>query len=172
MNKVLKLIATLALFSLTAISTTASAADAPKKDLNPWSECGIGAMLFPKVPVGAIISNIIWDLGTTAVSSNLSSQDSCKGTGAKIAMFIGTTYANLEEETVKGNGQHVSAMLNIMNCDASAHANIVNAVRGDFVKTLSGDAYSEQTKLAKAEAYYNLVQAKVSGQFASQCTAI
>jgi Protein of unknown function (DUF3015) len=174
MNKVLKTIITVVMFSLTAVSTTAFAADAPatpKKDLNPWTECGIGAMLFSTVPVAALISNIIWDLGTTAVSSNFSSQDSCKGTGGKLAMFIGTTYANLEEETVKGNGQHVSAMLNIMNCDATAHANIINAVRTDFVQTLSNTSYSDN-KQAKAEAYYGLVQAKVNGEFASQCVAI
>jgi Protein of unknown function (DUF3015) len=175
MNKSLKVIVATVLFSLAAVSTTASAADAPaapKKDLNPWTDCGIGAMIFSEYPVAAVISNVIWDLGTTAVTSNMASQNTCSGKNAKAAMFIGTTYANLEEETVKGNGQHVSAMLNIMNCDASAHANIISAVRADFVKTLSSDSYSEKAKLAKAEAYYDVVQAKVSGEFASQCTAI
>src|SRR5712692_9096400 len=146
-----------------APAAPAPAAPAAKKALNPWEDCGIGAMLFNETTWAAVISNVIWDLGTTAVTSNISSQETCSGKHAKVAQFIGVTYANLEEETIKGDGQHVHAMLNIMGCDASAHANIISAVRADFGNSVRNADYAEKTALVKAEDYYNLVQAKVSG---------
>lgn len=155
---------------LLAVPMIASAAD--KKSLNPWIDCGIGAMIFDETGWAAVSSNIIWDLGTTAVTSDYSSQNTCNGKHAKVAQFIGVTYANLEEETVKGDGQHLHAMLNIMGCDASAHANIINAVRADFGNSMRNAAYPETAVLAKAEAYYNLVQTKISEGYTSQCQAI
>ncbi len=175
MNKIAKLIAALALLALTAVSTSASAAEAAKansKVLNPWTDCGIGAMIFVNYPVAAVISNVIWDLGTTAVTSNYSSQNTCSGSNAKVAMLVGTSYANLEEETVKGDGKHLQAMLGMMNCDTAARGDIIRSVRADFNQALGNVAYAEKTTMVKAEEYYNLVQARVSGEFASQCKAI
>ena len=167
---------------LLAVSTAVPAADnaaskatpaAPvAKELNPWTDCGIGAMIFSDYPVASVISNVIWDLGTTAVTSAGVSKQTCSGKNAKVAQFIGVTYANLEEETIKGDGQHVHAMLNIMGCDASAHANIISAVRADFGNSVRNADYVEKTSLVKAEDYYNLVQSKVSGVYASQCQAL
>ncbi|WP_235956226.1 hypothetical protein [Grimontia sedimenti] len=45
-------------------------------------------MIFNDIPAAAGISNVIWDLGTTAVSSNISSQETCEGSRVKAAMFI------------------------------------------------------------------------------------
>lgn len=163
-----KVMGALAVLSMTlGLSTQAKAAD-----LNPWTDCGIGAMIFTTMPVGAVISNVIWDLGTTAVTSAGLSKQTCSGSKAKVAMLIGTTYANLEEETVQGGGQNVNAMLNTLSCKPSAQAGIVQAVRADFVQSLQGAEHVSMTEQAKAEAYYNLVQAKVTGQFAAQCQAL
>lgn len=163
-----KVMGALAVLSMTlGLSTQAKAAD-----LNPWTDCGIGAMIFTNMPVGAVISNVIWDLGTTAVTSAGLSKQTCSGSKAKVAMLIGTTYANLEEETVQGGGQNVSAMLNTLSCQPAAQAGIVQAVRADFVQSLQGTQHVAMTEQAKAEAYYNLVQAKVTGQFAAQCQAL
>ena len=41
-------------------------------DINPWKHCGIGAMIFDDNGAAAAISNIIWDLGTTALSTKIS----------------------------------------------------------------------------------------------------
>jgi hypothetical protein len=87
-------------------------------------------------------------------------------------MLIGTSYANLEEETVKGDGKHLQAMLGMMNCDTAARGDIIRSVRTDFNRSLGNAAYAEQATMVKAESYYNLVQAKVAGEFASQCQAI
>ncbi|MEK7810300.1 MAG: DUF3015 family protein [Pseudomonadota bacterium] len=163
-----KMISMLAALSLSLVFS------APVKaaELNPWTDCGIGAMIFTDTPVAAVISNVIWDLGTTAVTSAGLSKNTCGGKNAKVALFIGTTYANLEEETVQGDGRHVRAMLNILSCESAAQGDIIQSVRADFARSLQNVSYSEKSAQAKAETYYNVVLAKVSGEFASQCQSL
>ena len=138
-------------------------------DLNPWTKCGIGAMIFDETPWAAAISNITWDLGTTAVTSAGTSEDTCEGKDVQAAIFIQETYANLEEETAKGAGQHVSAMLSILGCETTAHNDIISAVRGDFANVISASGYTEQSVQNKAENYYMMIKSKVSADFAQQC---
>jgi len=139
------------------------------KDLNPWRDCGIGAMIFTDVPVGAIISNLIWDLGTTALTSSGASKETCKGQTVAAAKFITHTYANLEEQTVKGDGKHLHAMLNILGCNDSSHQGIIHSVRSRFGNTLKSRDYNAQATVAKAENYYNLVNATIKKDYPTQC---
>lgn len=148
--------------SAVVLSLAAPAAQAQQK-INPWKQCGIGAMIFDDNGAAAAISNIIWDLGTTAVTSNISSQESCEGVKVAAAQFINDSIINIEEETVIGNGKHLTAMLNMMGCEASAHPAIINAVRADLDVSVTGN---------KAEAYYLQLEDKTSGQFAAQCQVI
>ncbi len=53
-----------------------------------YTDCGLGAMIAPRTPAVAAVTNVTWDLGTTAISSNISSPDSCMGGQAKMAAFI------------------------------------------------------------------------------------
>ncbi|MDX8386726.1 MAG: DUF3015 family protein, partial [Gallionella sp.] len=140
MNKVFGVL--LALCVTFGFSTQANAAN----KLNPWTDCGIGAMIFTDISWAAAISNVIWDLGTTAVTSSGLSDHTCSGANAKVAMLIGTTYANLEEETVQGGGQTLNAMLNVMECKSPSHAGIIQAVRSDFVQSLQSDEYLAMSK--------------------------
>lgn len=167
MKQVAKLFAVLGM----AVALVAPSA-AKAEGMNPWVDCGIGAMIFPGTPVGAVISNVIWDLGTTAVTSAGLSQNTCEGKRVKMAMFIGTTYANLEEETVQGDGQHVRAMLNMASCKSAAHDDIMRSVRADFSESLRSPAYQHKDAMAKAQDYYTMVEAKLTGEFATQCQAL
>lgn len=170
MNKLSRLAA--ASILLLAIPAAASAADEEQK-LNPWTQCGIGAMLFSDTHWAAASSNVIWDLGSTAVTSAGVSEQTCEGAkNVAAARFITETYANLEEETVQGAGQHVTAMLNILGCESSAHAGIINAVRADFGATIGQSGYMQKTAQSKAETYYNIVQSKATGEFAQNCRVI
>ena len=119
-------------------------------------------MVFPDNGGAAAVSNIIWDLGTTAVSSNVSSQDSCKGANVKTAQFIQQTFPVLEQEIAQGEGEYVAAMLNVRDCDVAAHADIVSAIRNDYADKPAVDA----------QALYNIVESKVTSQFAASCSAI
>lgn len=157
-----------AVMLLAAVPVIGFAQDA-KKELNPWIDCGIGAMLFDETTWAAVISNIIWDLGTTAVISDASSQHTCNSKKAKTALFIGATYANLSEETAKGDGKHLRAMLSIMGCESGSHAGIVASVRSQFGLELGDARYAAKTSAAKAESYYDIVQRTISDGYAQQC---
>ncbi len=138
------------------------AAPAKANNVNPWQQCGLGAMVFPDNGTAAAISNVIWDLGTTAVSSNVSSQETCEGADVKTAQFIQQTFPVLEQEVAQGEGEYVAAMLNVRGCDAAAHADIVSAIRNDYAGN----------QVVDAQALYNIVESKVTSQFAASCSAI
>ncbi|GHG59644.1 hypothetical protein GCM10010919_02370 [Alishewanella longhuensis] len=157
-------LALLAVSALTLSMVTAPAVQAQQK-VNPWKQCGIGAMIFDDNGTAAAISNVIWDLGTTAVSSNVSSQDSCNGLKVAAAEFINSTITNIEEETVIGEGQHLTAMLNLMGCEVAAHSAIIQDVRADLDVSVAD-------KSSKAEAYYSQLDSTITSKFAAQCQII
>jgi hypothetical protein len=142
-----------------------------KKQLNPWIDCGIGALIFDETGWAAAISNIIWDWGITGTTSAVSSEHTCNGRNAKTAHFIGVNYALLAEETSRGDGRHLRAMLEILGCDAQAHRGIVSSIRSEFGSYLRQPGYALRAPNAKAEGYYHLVQAAVSGEQARNCSA-
>lgn len=155
-----KLLVISAMACLVALPQVASAR-------NVWRECGIGGMIFTKTGWAAIVSNIIWDLGTTATSSNVSSDDMCEGPTASAASFIHETYTNLEEEVAVGEGKHLTAMLDMLGC--SDQTTIINGLRSDLSNKMSQPSYSTQTRLQKAEGLYN---ATISRAQAGQCKSI
>ena len=144
------------------VSAFVSMPSQAKSGINPWQQCGIGAMVFPDNGVAAAISNIIWDLGTTAVSSNISSVESCEGANVKTAQFIQQTFPVLEQEIAQGEGEYISAMLNVRGCDVTAHQQIITSVRSDYANA----------PIDNAQAFYELVEGKITTTFSSQCAAI
>jgi len=151
-----------ALSLATAGSATAAEKAANNKKLNPWSDCGIGAMIFKQNGAAAAISNIIWDLGTTAVTSNVSSQHTCESDNAKTAMFIKATLPALEQDIAVGEGEYLTAMLETRGCEASSHSAIIEAIREDLVAAPNKDA----------EALYNTVEAQVQANFVAACSNV
>lgn len=147
----LKQIASVALVA----SLVSPMASAEKLDFSPWKECGIGAMIFEDEGNLAAISNIIWDLGTTAVSSKVISEDTCAGSKAKTAMFIQQSYNNIIEETAKGNGEHVTAMLDLLEVNPAARQDVMNGVRADMADAVNQAGYANATTSEKAEMYYD-----------------
>lgn len=142
------------------------------KELNPWIDCGIGAMLFPKSEAGAAVSNVIWDWGTTAVTSAVSSKGTCAGEKAKTAFFINSTFEEVVENTANGNGEHVTAMLNILGCDSAAQSDIISSVRSEYSKTVGSDSFTTNSRVENAEAYYNVVTSTIENNYATQCSSI
>ena len=133
-----------------------------------YTKCGIGAMLFSDKPVFAAVSNVIWDSGTTAVTSGLAGAG-CTGTSAQSAAFILKSYASLESETVDGKGQHLAALMDIYQCDMASRANVINGVRADLANELQDQlAYNQASQLDKAKAYHNSVTTNV----ATSCNVI
>ncbi|MBV1878126.1 MAG: DUF3015 domain-containing protein [Pseudomonadales bacterium] len=156
-----KLLSATAISVMLATTSSISLAEnsAPGSGPNPFSDCGIGAALFPTVSWAAVISNVIWDVGTTAVSSATLSPETCNGKNVKTAQFILENYDNLAEETAKGEGDHITAMLGILGCQLPSHGAIVADVRINMATQVGSESYSRIDTLGKASAYYDAVSA-------------
>ncbi len=129
---------------------------------NPFSDCGIGAALFPTVPWAAVTSNIIWDVGTTAVTSATASPETCSGKNVQAAAFILETYDNLAEETARGEGDHLAALMNILEVDSDLRKVVVSQLRVDMANIVSEEKYVAMDKQSKAAAFYNSVVSAVN----------
>lgn len=152
------------LLATTTISTSATLAEkgTPGSGPNPYSDCGIGAALFPKVKWAAVTSNVIWDIGTTAVTSATASPETCSGKSVETALFIHRTYDELVEETAAGTGEHVTAMLNLMACPVESHPAVSSAIRETMASVLSASDYPQQSRLEKSSRYYDIMAQAIS----------
>jgi hypothetical protein len=149
--------------SLTALAMMGNA-QAEREFGDIYMECGLGAMIFPTNNTMAAISNVTWDLGTTAVSSNASSEENCKGKKVAVAAFIHSSYVSLEQDIAKGEGQHLSALMDIMKCDASAREGVVSSVRTDFTSAVTAEGYADLNQYQKSEKLFNIMNAsKIAG---------
>lgn len=165
MYKKLFLYLSLSIIGLTSIAQA-------QENINPWKHCGIGAMIWGEKETGAIISNIIWDLGTTAVSSKISSADTCESSPAQTAMFINESYNKLAEETASGTGDHLTAMMDLMQCESNAQPAFIKAVRADFAESISQPKAASMTRTEKAEQYFYIVDKHFKADFSNKCSAI
>ncbi|WP_064605055.1 DUF3015 family protein [Photobacterium sp. J15] len=156
---------------LAALLAAASAPSMATENL--WRDCGIGHWIAGPTWKGipAITTNLVWDLGTTATTSHVSTPSICAGPFWAAAKFINDTYPLIEQDTVQGSGEHMMAMLDIFECDAAARPAIVNGIRQDFAESLNNANYSNMGQSEKAEGYYNMVVENVN-QFSGQCSAV
>ncbi|MFO7909641.1 DUF3015 domain-containing protein [Halomonas sp. BLK-85] len=125
------------------------------EDINPWQHCGIGAAIFDDNETAAALSNVIWDLGTTAVTSATISPDTCNGQNVNVAKFIDATYEQLAMETAMGDGEHLSAALDLMNCGSDSSASVITHLRSDLEDASAATGYADQAHADKAFQYYN-----------------
>ncbi len=162
-----KILTSIGFLSIVTLSAMPAYAKNNLDTVNPWTQCGIGAMIFKTHPVGAVISNIIWDYGTTAVTSAISSKGSCEGAKVEAALIINETYPTIADETAKGQGQNLSAVVNLLGCNTANEALVINGIRTDFAILVSAKDYETQAQVTKAQNYYNIVVNNVN----TQCSA-
>ena len=138
---------------------------------NPFVDCGVGAALFPDTHWAAISSNIIWDAGTTAVTSATMSPETCSGKDVAVAEFINRTYDNLIEDTANGEGEYLAAVLDIYGCSSDSQSAIVADLRKNVAKEVSSDSYSSKSKLEKSMFFYDEINSAISNQKSLSCSA-
>ena len=153
---------------LVATGTILSSA-AQAEDINPWAQCGLGAAVFEDNRTAAAISNVIWDLGTTAISSASSSKGSCQGTSVAAAAFITDSYSQLEEETSRGEGDHIAALLDILECGSTERGAITKSVRSAFADVVTETAYETLKPIERAQTYHGVVIDTVRSEFEKSC---
>jgi len=126
-----------------------------------YTDCGLGALIAQGIgkkstaDVVAIVTNVTWDLGTTAISSNLTSPDSCARGDAKTAAFILQTYPQLEKELALGHGEYLDALITLTGVEARQA--FVKSIRGDFAARASEEGFWESSRVAKARLLYQIV---------------
>jgi len=124
-----------------------------------YIECGLGGIIGNAIEgstgdVIAIITNVTWDLGTTAISSNITSDSTCVNTRAKTAALIHQGYDKLEEEIAQGHGKYLDALAQISQKDK---ATFTKELRKKFAEVASSDKYESMSRFEKSEALFNIV---------------
>ncbi|MBF0490993.1 MAG: DUF3015 family protein [Candidatus Omnitrophica bacterium] len=122
-----------------------------------YTECGLGAMIAPRNAAVAAVTNVTWDSGTTAISSNISSPDTCKGGQPRTAAFIHQSYPALEKDLASGNGIYLDTLAVLAGHSASDKTQFIASLRSDFSKVVASAGYSDKSSFEKSEALYNAV---------------
>lgn len=135
-----------------------------------YTQCGLGGLIAGSVPVLAVITNITWDLGTTAISSEATTPESCHGGAAKTAAFINESAPQLEQDLARGQGQHLAALLELSGCSAAAQPAITTALRNDLSVVLSTPGAAARSSYQQAEGLYNLYTSRLQADFAQVCS--
>lgn len=118
-----------------------------------YKECGLGGAIFGKSsPVLAFISNVTWDLGTTAALSEASSPESCTGNSVKAAVLIKEAFPAVEQELAMGSGDHVAALNSLMACDAASLQ-----MRASYAEYTDTQAYSNASQAENIEQLFKLM---------------
>jgi hypothetical protein len=122
---------------------------------NPYVECGIGAALFPTTNWAAVTSNAIWDLGSTAITSAISSPETCSAKKMKTAKLILETLPELEKDVAAGEGKYITALLATAGCDASSKGAITANMRSSYATMVSAGDYADKSRIDRAASFYS-----------------
>lgn len=128
-----------------------------------YTDCGIGGIIAPRSDAVAAVTNVTWDFGTTAISSNITSPETCSGGKADQAAFIHDSYDALELDLASGQGAYLDALAALAGHEGQAQQRFVAAMRAGFAKLVATPNYHEQNRFNKAEALYNLVTEQSEG---------
>jgi len=136
------------------VATTAQAKDRDFGEI--YIECGLGGMIGSGVKgqtgdILAIITNVTWDLGTTAFSSDITSDSTCANSKALTASLINEGYNTLEEEIAVGKGEYLDALQKV-----SPKVDI-EILREEFLSLATTEEYSRLSHFEKSEKLFNIV---------------
>jgi hypothetical protein len=121
---------------------------------NPYTECGIGAAIFKDVSWAAATSNVTWDLGSTALTSALSSPEMCNPKKVQTASLVIETLPELEKDLAMGDGEYVVALAETMGCSNQKDA-VIADMRSSYSAAVSKVSYSDSQKADRAVNMYN-----------------
>lgn len=117
-----------------------------------YKQCGIGGAIFGNSSeILAIISNVTFDLGTTAAISNSMSPETCQGGNVRAAVLIKEAFPSVEQDLAAGEGAHLSALANVASCDS------VSAIRNDYGQYTQTTAYKQASQQQNVETLYRIV---------------
>jgi hypothetical protein len=129
-----------------------------------YTQCGIGGLVFGRINnVLAVISNVTWDLGTTAVISDSLSPELCGGQIVARAVFIKENFPSIEQDLASGRGEHLMALNSLMACSAAS-----SHLRADYAKYTLGASYKQANAAENSEELFRIVNDNLD---AAHCSA-
>jgi hypothetical protein len=155
----MRLFSTLSAAALAAV-LLAPAQAAEKRDFAQiYIDCGLGALIAPRHDVVAVITNVTWDLGTTAISSELSSPESCKGGQQKVASFLIQNQSAVETALASGEGAHLDALVALGQCGGDVIA-AKTGLRQGFVEVVASAEFQTADSIGRSQAVHQLVDSQ------------
>jgi len=164
------LVSTLCALTVGLALTTQAHAERTMEEI--YQECGIGGLIFGESnPTLAFISNVTWDLGTTAAISNAT--DGCNvGSTTTAAIFIHESYDVLASDLARGEGVYLESLTTLLHCGDQTSDAVVTALRNDFGSVIGASGYSSMTDFEKSDALFQLVAPRLSNDAATSCAVI
>ncbi len=145
----------LAVISLSAFALVQAASSRDFAEI--YTDCGLGALIAPSNDAVAAVTNVTWDLGTTAISSNISSPDSCTGGQQRTAAFIYQSYDSIASDLSKGEGKYLTALLVVAGYAEEDIAQASEFLRADFAELVAQEGYSSLSHYEKTEQLYGIL---------------
>lgn len=158
MTKIKKVL--LAGLLVTSLVPTTVSAKSAKSFAEIYTDCGLGGAVGSLVDgtagdIFAVVTNIAWDLGTTASTSALTTPETCTNNTALTASLINQGYNKLEKELALGNGQYVEALASLNKTADQTDAQYISSLRSDFSTIVAKNDYSSASHFEKAEKLFN-----------------
>lgn len=137
-----------------AFTVAAPAQAAPRYSLEHiYTQCGIGGIIFGRINnILAVISNVTWDLGTTAVLSDSLSPQLCGGQITARAVFIKENFPSIEQDLASGRGEHLMALNKLMACPAAS-----SRLRTDYANYTLSSTYQQANTTENSEELFRIV---------------
>jgi hypothetical protein len=143
-----------------ALTQTASA----REFADIYIDCGLGAIIAPRTPVVAAVTNVTWDLGTTAILSNISSPETCSGGQARMAAFIHDAYDSLEADLAAGEGRYIDSLTTLAGVAPKEKSAFIQEIREHFTDSVAAADYTQQPRFTKAENLYNILHQELENR--------
>ena len=151
---------------------TAAHAQSGRSVEDIYKQCGIGGLIFGQSsPTLAFISNVTWDLGTTAATSDATNGCSVGTSDTMAAVYIHETYEQLETELAIGQGEYLEALTSLMSCEGTNAQAVQSELRSAFSGVVRASGYASMDSFAKSDSLYQLVAPQLTDSPESACTA-
>ena len=132
-----------------------------------FAQCGLGGLIGSAFEEDettadfvAISTNVTWDLGTTAASSNSSSPGTCARKNVKVASYIKNSYPQIEKDLAVGQGAYIDGLLDAMEVSKN-RIEIASSIRSELAQTAQQPYFEALSQEKKADILYQIVQSKI-----------
>lgn len=122
--------------------------------------CGLGGLIGSQIGgsagnILALITNLTFDLGTTATSSQVTSEDSCANAG-DIILFVHMSYENLEKDIANGEGEYLDALTTLAVEDDTSKQAYTQQLRTEFSKIVADENYTQLSRKEKVRRLFEI----------------